>query len=121
MRQIDAQVPSASLSAPAPEADGVAPEQTTQPRSDPRGFPGAVCLALTAAGVYRLALLVLRPSAEERLRRAFCWLAGAVAACDLGLVWGAMSGLEVSLSCALATWAIYYLLAEERTSRLRVS
>jgi hypothetical protein len=83
-------------------------------------FPGAVCLALTAAGVYRLALLCLPPSqANPTGRSALCWLLGATTAADLGLVWGAMSGLEVPLSAALAVWAIAFLVDEARRGQLR--
>jgi hypothetical protein len=83
---------------------------------------GAVCLALTAVGVYWLASLALPPAHSKPLaRNALCWLLGAAAAADLGLVWGAMSGLEVSLSAAVSVWAIAFLLAEVRRGRLRVA
>jgi hypothetical protein len=76
-------------------------------------LPGVLCLIATAVGVYRLALLAL-PSLTKSagMRSAFAWLLGAVAAADLGLVWGAMSGLEVPLSAAIAVWAVALLLAE---------
>jgi hypothetical protein len=81
---------------------------------------GVICLAITAVGVYRLALLSLPLSPHKPLaRNALCWLLGAAAAADLGLVWGAMSGLEVSLSAAVSVWAIVLLLAEARRARLR--
>lgn len=85
-------------------------------------IPGAICLALTAAGVFRLARLSFHGSETTNgLREALCWLAGAFAAVDLGLVWGALSGLEVPLSAALATWALVLLVQELRAGRLRWS
>src|SRR5687768_732970 len=83
---------------------------------------GMACLAATALGVRRLAELTL-PQEEERTRArdAFCWLLGAVAAADLGLVWGAMSGLEATFAAAVVVWASATLIAEEREGRLRWS
>jgi hypothetical protein len=83
-------------------------------------LPGVVCLAATAVGVSRLARLCLPEMVgKQRAREVVCWLLGAVAAADLGLVWGAMSGLEVSLSAAVAVWAIVLLLDETRRGVLR--
>ena len=83
---------------------------------------GVLCLAATALGVRRLANLVLPPSQENpSARAAFCWLLGAVAGADLGLVWGAMSGLEAALSAALVTWSLCLLISEARNGRLRWS
>jgi uncharacterized membrane protein YhaH (DUF805 family) len=83
---------------------------------------GAICLAATALGVRRLADLVLPTSGRNpRAREAFCWLLGAIAGADLGLVWGAMSGLEVALSSAVVVWSLCLLLTEARQGRLRWS
>lgn len=82
-------------------------------------LPGVICLAATALGVFRLARLYL-PASEgtTRARDLFAWLLGALTAADLGLVWGAMSGLEASLSAALAVWAVTSLLIDLRKGRL---
>lgn len=83
-------------------------------------LPGLLCLAATALGAYRLARLTL-PGDPRGARDVYCLLIGAVAAADLGLVWGAMSGLEVALASALAVWAITLLLEDTRRGRLRWS
>jgi hypothetical protein len=85
-------------------------------------IPGILCLAATALGVRRLADLTL-PGSESNphMRDAFCWLLGAIAGADLGLVWGAMSGLEVALSSALVVWSLCLLLADVAKGRLRWS
>lgn len=82
-------------------------------------LPGVLGLAFTALGVYRLAQLTL--PAGGAWREAFCWLLGSVAVADLGLLWGAMSGLEVSLAAAVAVWAICLLIQDARAGRLRWS
>lgn len=83
---------------------------------------GVACLAATALGVRRLAELALTPSPRNpRARRLFCAMLGAVAAGGWGLLWGAMSGLEVTLASALAVWAACTLLADAREGRLRWS
>lgn len=83
---------------------------------------GAICLVATALGVRRLADLALPTSGRNpRTRDAFCWLLGAIAGADLGLVWGAMSGLEVALSSAVVVWCLCLLLAEARSGHLRWS
>ncbi len=85
-------------------------------------IPGVLCLAVTAMGVRRLAALALpRSDTNPRTRDAFCWLLGAIAGADLGLVWGAMSGLEVALSSAFVAWSLCLLLAEAHEGRLRWS
>ncbi|HKP53829.1 MAG TPA: hypothetical protein VJ183_14405 [Chloroflexia bacterium] len=85
-------------------------------------IPGVLCLAAAALGARRLADLTLpRSDRNLRTRDAFCWLLGAIAGADLGLVWGAMSGLEVALSSALVAWSLCLLLAEAREGRLRWS
>jgi hypothetical protein len=85
-------------------------------------LPGALCLAATGVGVYRLARLALPGAGAGSDARVFaCLLIGVVAAADLGLVWGAMSGLEVALSSALAVWAIVLLLSDLEAGRLRWS
>ncbi|HYP39580.1 MAG TPA: hypothetical protein VEX13_04400 [Chloroflexia bacterium] len=87
-------------------------------------LPGVVCLAATALGVQRLADLVLPQalSGESTLWRGFfCWLIGAIAAADLGLVWGAMSGLEVTFASAVAVWGVALLLEEARRGLLKWS
>jgi hypothetical protein len=85
-------------------------------------IPGVLCLAVTALGVRRLAALALpRSDNNPRTRDAFCWLLGAIAGADLGLVWGAMSGLEVALSSAFVVWSLCLLLAEAHEGRLRWS
>src|SRR6266487_2011631 len=77
-------------------------------------LPGVLCLAATAIGTYKLATLVLyNEGPRNRARNALCWVMGATAAADLGLVWGAMSGLEPALSTALVVWSIYFLVVEE--------
>src|SRR5213079_1675917 len=82
-------------------------------------LPAMVCLAATGLGVYRLARLMLLPSGRNPLsREAACWLIGALCTAHLGLVWGAMSGLELPLSTALAVWAIALLIEDERNERL---
>src|SRR5206468_5974574 len=83
-------------------------------------LPGVLCLAATAIGTYKLATLALRNvQPATRIRTALCWVLGAFAAADLGLVWGAMSGLEPALSAALVVWAIYFLILEESPGHLR--
>jgi hypothetical protein len=83
---------------------------------------GAACLAVTALGVRRLIELSLpTESGKNRMRQLFAWLLGAVAAADLGLVWGAMSGLESTFAAALVAWAAATLIAEGREGRLRWS
>jgi hypothetical protein len=85
-------------------------------------IPGVLCLALTALGVRRLAALALpRSYNNPRTRDVFCWLLGAIAGADLGLVWGAMSGLEILLSSALVVWSLCLLLDEAHAGRLRWS
>ena len=85
-------------------------------------FPGVLCLVATALGVRRLAQLTLPVSERNpQARSALCWLLGAVAGADLGLTWGAMSGLEVALSSAAVVWALCLLLSETRNGRLRWS
>ncbi len=83
---------------------------------------GAACLAATALGVRRLAELTLPPDSGRMLtREVFCWLLGAVAAADLGLVWGAMSGLESTFASAVVAWSVATLIAEVRVGRLKWS
>jgi hypothetical protein len=85
-------------------------------------IPGALLLVATALGVRRLAQLALPPVPRaDRARDALCWMLGAVAGADLGLVWGAMSGLEVALSSALVTWSLATLISDVRAGRLRWS
>ena len=85
-------------------------------------LPGALLLAATATGVYRLAQLSLPPVPRAgRAREALCWGLGAVAGADLGLVWGAMSGLEVTLSSALVAWSLASLLLDVQAGKLRWS
>ena len=83
---------------------------------------GAICHALTALGAYRLAHAAL-PDVPGKAgwRTATCWLVGAATAADLGLVWGAMSGLEVPLAAALGVWAVAVLITEVGVGRLRWS
>ena len=82
-------------------------------------LPGVVCLVLTALGVYRLAGLVLSSSARNPgMREVVCVLLGGIAAADLGLVWGALSGLEVTLSSAMLVWAVVLLLSDVRRGAL---
>jgi hypothetical protein len=81
--------------------------------------PGVIFLAVTALGVWRLAHLTLpRSGRHARLRTGFAWLLGAIAAADAGMVWGAMSGLEAALACALAVWAVALLVEEARRGAL---
>lgn len=83
---------------------------------------GVLCLAATGVGTYRLALLVLdQQEVNDSVRRVLSWLLGALTAADLGLVWGAMSGLEPALSSALAVWAITLLISDVRAGPLRWS
>jgi hypothetical protein len=85
-------------------------------------LPGVLCLALTAVGVMRLAQLSLPPFTRNReTRELFCLLLGLVAAADLGLVWGALSGLEAALSAALVVWSVALLISECRDGSLRWS
>lgn len=88
-------------------------------------LPGVLCLAFTSLGVYRLADLVLSfgrgEGRDERAREYVCLLLGLIAAADLGLVWGALSGLEVALSSAIAVWAVALLLSDLRSGALRWS
>ncbi len=91
-------------------------------------LPGLLCHAATALGVYRLAQVTLPPPAPTApgaggmlAHRAFCWLLGAVAAADAGMVWGVMSGLEVPLASAVAVWSVYLLALEAGRERLRWS
>lgn len=84
-------------------------------------LPGVLFLALTALGVYRLAGLALPPMSDGRMREGLCLLLGMVAAADLGLVWGALSGLEVALSTAVVVWSVVLLLADLRGGSLRWS
>lgn len=85
-------------------------------------LPGLVCLILTTLGVYKLAHLVLpQPDGNPVLREATCLLLGAITAADLGLLWGALSGLEVSLSSALVVWTVVLLLSDLRRGALRWS
>ena len=85
-------------------------------------IPGVICLAATAVGVYRLALLSLPLSKRNAsARSAYCWLLGAVAGANLGLVWGAMSGLEIALSTAIIVWATVQLIVDVRRGALRWS
>ncbi|MGA7732227.1 MAG: hypothetical protein WCD37_13270 [Chloroflexia bacterium] len=85
-------------------------------------LPGVLCLALTAVGVYRLAQLSLPEAVRNtRARDLVCVSLGMIAAADLGLVWGALSGLEVALSSALAVWAVALLLSDVRRGWLRWS
>ncbi|MEA2575142.1 MAG: hypothetical protein QOH93_2440, partial [Chloroflexia bacterium] len=81
-------------------------------------IPGALCLAATGLGTRKLADLAL-PQTEGRTlsRDIVCWLLGVAAASDLGLTWGAMSGLEVPLSTALVVWAMCLLLLDWRRGR----
>ncbi len=83
-------------------------------------LPGAISLVATSLGTRRLALLSL-PGPGGSFRSAVCWLAGAVAAADLGLVWGAMSGLESALAATLAVWAVCLLAQDARHGGLRWS
>lgn len=85
-------------------------------------IPGLLCLIATALGVYRLADLVL-PASERsrRVREATRFVLGAIAAADLGLLWGALSGLEVALSSAIVVWAVALLVADLRRGGLRWS
>lgn len=82
-------------------------------------FAGTLCLIATGLGVWKLADLCL-PAGERRptMRALLCWLLGAVAVADLGLLWGADSGLEVALSAAFSVWALASLIADQRRGRL---
>jgi hypothetical protein len=87
-------------------------------------LPGVLCLAVTAVGVQRLANIALPQASSGRAtlwRGFFCWLLGAIGAADLGLVWGAMSGLEVTFASAVAVWGVAWLLEEARRGLLRWS
>ncbi|MDQ3704493.1 MAG: hypothetical protein M3437_04585 [Chloroflexota bacterium] len=81
-------------------------------------IPGALCLAATGLGTWKLADLALPNVEGKSLAKAtVCWVLGVVAASDLGLAWGAMSGLEVPLSAALVVWTLYLLLLDWRRGR----
>jgi hypothetical protein len=81
-------------------------------------LPGAACLAATGLGTRKLAGLALPPVEGKQLsREVLCWLLGVIAAADLGLTWGAMSGLEIALSSAVVTWALCLLLLDWRRGR----
>ena len=83
-------------------------------------LPGTICLIATALGVRRLAYYALPASAKNRgAHSLFCWLLGAVAAVDAGLLWGTMSGLEVPFASALAVWSVCALLGDVGQGRLR--
>lgn len=84
-------------------------------------LPGVLCLIAGALGVRRLALLVLPNYTNSQMHSAFCWLLGAIAASDLGLLWGAMSGLEAALSASLAVWSVCVLISDVHKGRLRWS
>lgn len=78
-------------------------------------LPGAACLAATGLGTRKLANLALPLVEGKQLsREVLCWLLGVLAAADLGLTWGAMSGLEIALSSAVVPWALCLLLLDWR-------
>ncbi|HEX8231017.1 MAG TPA: hypothetical protein VF826_17140 [Chloroflexia bacterium] len=81
-------------------------------------IPGALCLAATGLGTWKLADLALPDMEGKRISKvAVCWVLGVVAASDLGLAWGATSGLEVPLSAALVVWSLYLLLLDWKRGR----
>lgn len=81
-------------------------------------IPGAACLVATGLGTRNLADLVLSNGEGKHLSRSLlCWVLGVVAAADLGLTWGAMSGLEIALSTAFVAWALCLLLLDWRRGR----
>ena len=78
-------------------------------------LPGAACLVATGLGTRKLADLALANVEGKQLSRdVLCWLLGVIAAADLGLTWGAMSGLEIALSSAAVAWALCLLLLDWR-------
>jgi hypothetical protein len=85
-------------------------------------LPGLIFHALTALGVFRLALLTLATTEKSPVtRNIIAWVLGAVAAANLGLVWGTMSGLEIPMSAALVVWALVLLISDARTGDMRWS
>jgi hypothetical protein len=85
-------------------------------------IPALIFHALTAIGVFRLALQTLATTEKAPLtRNMVAWVLGAVAASSLGLVWGSMSGLEISLAAALVVWALVHLIADARSGEMRGS
>jgi hypothetical protein len=84
--------------------------------------PALIFHALTALGVFRLALLTLATTEKApATRNMVAWVIGAAAASSLGLVWGSMSGLELSLSAALVVWALVLLIGDARSGEMRGS
>ncbi|MDQ6694648.1 MAG: hypothetical protein M3014_09550 [Chloroflexota bacterium] len=78
-------------------------------------LPGVLSLTATALGVRRLTLICLQgvaPLLTGTLPIALSLLAGSVAAADLGLVWGSLSGLESTFAAALAVWAVCLLVQD---------
>lgn len=85
-------------------------------------IPALIFHALTAVGVFRLALLTLATTDKAPgSRNILAWGLGAVAAASLGLVWGTMSGLEIPLSAALVVWALVTLISDARAGEMRSS
>lgn len=81
-------------------------------------LPGFLCLVVAGLATWKLANLVLPDAGNRPLARSvLCWVLGVFTAADLGLTWGAMSGLEVSLSAALVALSAYLLLLDWRRGR----
>ncbi|HEY0069569.1 MAG TPA: hypothetical protein VGE04_06330 [Chloroflexia bacterium] len=81
-------------------------------------IPGAFCLVATGLGTWKLAHLALPDVEGTHLSRdMLCWLLGGAASADMGLTWGAMSGLEVTLSSAVVVWSLCLLLIDWQRGR----
>lgn len=85
-------------------------------------LPALIFHALTAIGVFRLALLTLATTEKApATRNLMAWALGAAAAASLGLVWGSMSGLEIPLASAVAVWSLVLLVSDARSGEMRWS
>jgi hypothetical protein len=81
-------------------------------------LPGAVCLVATGLGTQKLAHLALPNLEGKHLSKdTLCWVLGVAGAADVGLTWGAMSGLEIALSSAVVVWSLCLLLIDWRRGR----